>query len=110
LASINAALWTRRGPGCRREEIDHVSRRRKVKIAFVTAGIVLVTMAVAAIPVASADTCTVTYSLPTGGTQTITVSAAPGTPPASLVPPGATLVSASCTPTTTTTTTLVPTV
>src|ERR1700741_1499406 len=65
----------------------------------------LVTMAVAAIPIASADTCTLVVALPTGGTTTITVNAAPGTPPASLVPPGDTLVSANCTPSTSTSTT-----
>jgi Transglycosylase SLT domain/Peptidase family M23 len=82
-----------------------VSRSRKLKIVATAAGSVLVTMAVASIPIASADTCTLVVALPTGGTTTITVDAAPGTPPASLVPPGDTLVSANCTPSTSTSTT-----
>ena len=82
-----------------------MSKSRKLKTVVITVSIVLATMAIAAIPTASADTCTLVVALPTGGTTTITVNAAPGTPPASLVPPGDTLVSANCTPATTSTST-----
>ncbi len=82
-----------------------MSRSRKLKTVVITAGAALVTMAIAAIPSASADTCTLTVGLPTGGTTTLTVNAAPGTPPASLVPAGDTLISANCVPATTTSTT-----
>jgi murein DD-endopeptidase MepM/ murein hydrolase activator NlpD len=46
-----------------------------------------------------------TVGLPTGGTATLTVNAAPGTPPSSLVPAGDTLISSNCTPSASTSTT-----
>ena len=79
-----------------------MSKSRKLKIAAITVGSVLTTMAVAAIPSASADTCTLVVGLPTGGTATLTVNdATPGTPPSSLVPAGDTLISANCAPSST---------
>jgi hypothetical protein len=63
-------------------------------------------MGIAAIPVASADQCQVTATLLDGQTVTFTVNAAPGTPPAQMLPPGTPPVSsvtASCQPAASTT-------
>jgi hypothetical protein len=65
-----------------------LSISQKLKIALITVGLVLLTMAVAAIPTAEADQCTVTAVLLDGQTVTFTVNAAPGTPPAEMLPPG----------------------
>jgi murein DD-endopeptidase MepM/ murein hydrolase activator NlpD len=65
-----------------------VSISHKLKIALTTLVLVLVTMAVAAIPTASADQCTVTAVLLDGQTVSFTVNATPGTPPAQMLPPG----------------------
>lgn len=66
----------------------------------------MATCAVAWLPTASADTCTLTVALPSGQTEVFTVNAAPGTPPSQMVPPGVQFQSesASCTPDSTTTT------
>src|SRR5260370_31692017 len=71
-----------------REEFVEVSSKRKLKIAAITAGSVLVTMGLGAIPTASADQCTVTVTLATGQTLTFDVNVPPGTPASALVPPG----------------------
>ena len=84
-----------------------MSSSRKLKIAIATLGGVLGTMAVAAIPSASADQCEVTAVLLDGQTLTFTVNASPGTPPAQMLPPGTPPVSrvtAVCQPTSTGTT------
>ncbi len=65
-----------------------MSISHKLKVVLTTIGLVLAVMAVAAIPAASADTCTVTAVLLDGQTVTFTVTAAPGTPPAQMLPPG----------------------
>jgi Transglycosylase SLT domain/Peptidase family M23 len=85
-----------------------VSVRRKLKVLAISAGSAMAIMAIAILPTASADQCKVTVTLLTGQTLTFEVNAPPGTPAASLVPPGTgpvKHVSASCTPTTTTSTT-----
>jgi murein DD-endopeptidase MepM/ murein hydrolase activator NlpD len=82
-----------------------VSISRKLKTAVITVGSVLATMAIAALPVASADTCTVTATLLDGQTLVFTVNAAAGTPASSLIPPGTPpvrSVSAACAPSTST--------
>jgi murein DD-endopeptidase MepM/ murein hydrolase activator NlpD len=65
-----------------------VSVSHKLKVALATVAMILGVMAVAAIPTASADQCTVTATLLDGQTMTFTVTAAPGTPPAQMLPPG----------------------
>ncbi len=65
-----------------------MSKRRNVKIAAITLAAVLGTIAVAALPTASADQCTVTVVLITGQTETFTVDASPSTPPQDLLPAG----------------------
>jgi hypothetical protein len=83
-----------------------VSLSHKLKVALSTVGLVLVVMAVAAIPTAAADECTVTATLLDGQTVTFTVNAPPGTPPAQMLPPGTPpvqKVTANCQTTTTTT-------
>jgi murein DD-endopeptidase MepM/ murein hydrolase activator NlpD len=83
-----------------------VSISHKLKFALASVGTILVVMGVAAIPVAAADTCTVTATLLDGQTVTFTVDAAPGTPPAQMLPPGtppAQNVTANCQTTTATT-------
>ncbi|HTX31197.1 MAG TPA: lytic murein transglycosylase [Solirubrobacteraceae bacterium] len=65
-----------------------MSISHKLKFALASVGMILVVMAVAAIPTAAADTCTVTATLLDGQTVTFTVNAAPGTPPAQMLPPG----------------------
>jgi len=85
-----------------------VSISHKLKVGFASVALVLVVMAIAAIPTASADQCTVTATLLTGQTVTYTVDAAPGTPPAQMLPPGTPPVqnvTANCQTTTTTATT-----
>jgi murein DD-endopeptidase MepM/ murein hydrolase activator NlpD len=82
-----------------------VSLSHKLKVVLTSLGLVLVVMAVAAIPTASADQCTVTATLVDGQTVTFTVNAAPGTPPAAMLPPGTPpvkSVTANCQPSTTT--------
>jgi Transglycosylase SLT domain/Peptidase family M23 len=84
-----------------------VSIGHKLKVAAITVGCVLTVMAVAAIPSASADQCTVTATLLDGQVLTFTVNAPPGTPPASMLPPGTPpvqSVSANCQPAATTST------
>jgi Transglycosylase SLT domain len=88
-----------------------VSLSGKLKIAVLTTASALATMAIGAIPNASADdTCTVTVVLVSGQTLNFTVSAPAGTPPSQLVPAGVgpvQSVTASCVPATTTTTPMV---
>jgi hypothetical protein len=77
-----------------------VSVRRKLNILAISAGSALATMAIAAIPIASADQCKVTVTLLTGQTLTFEVNAPSGTPASSLVPSGTgpvKSVQASCT-------------
>jgi hypothetical protein len=83
-----------------------VSRSRKLKIGATTLASMLATVAVAALPTASADTCTVTVTLLSGQTETFVVNAPPGTPPSQMVPAGigpVQNVTASCQPSTSTT-------
>ncbi|HTX30650.1 MAG TPA: hypothetical protein VMD09_04650, partial [Solirubrobacteraceae bacterium] len=66
---------------------------------FLTAAALLVVGVVALPPAASADPCKVTATLLNGTTETFTVNAAPGTPPAEMLPPGTgpvSSVSANC--------------
>ena len=76
---------------------------RRLKIGAATLASVLATCATAALPTASADTCTVTAALLTGQTETFVVDEAPGTPPSQMVPAGVQYrsVTASCRSTTT---------
>ena len=83
-----------------------MSISHKLKVALATVATILGVMAVAAIPAASADQCTVTATLLDGQTVTFTVNAAPGTPPAQMLPPGTPpvqSVTANCQTTTATT-------
>jgi Transglycosylase SLT domain/Peptidase family M23 len=82
-----------------------VSSSRKLKIGATTLALALVPTAVAALPTALADTCTVTVVLLTGQTETFVVNAPPGTPPSQMVPAGVSYqsVTASCQPSTSTT-------
>jgi hypothetical protein len=85
-----------------------VSLSRKLEIAIITVALVIGTMAMAAIPTASADTCKLTATLLDGQTVTYTVNASPTTPPAQMLPAGTppvASVTASCQPSTTTGTT-----
>jgi murein DD-endopeptidase MepM/ murein hydrolase activator NlpD len=83
-----------------------VSSSKKLKIGIITLGLAIGTMGLAEIPVASADQCQVTATLLDGQQLTFTVDAAPGTPPAQMLPPGTpptSSVTASCQPSTSTT-------
>ncbi len=59
-----------------------------VKVFLASVGVALVVTAGLAVPIASADECTVTATLLDGTTLTFTVSAPPGTPPIDMLPPG----------------------
>ena len=73
-------------------------RRRKLRVALVTVSVVLAVQALAAIPVAQADTCTITVKLITG--QVLTFPGVPaGTPISSLsIPVPVASTSESCAP------------
>ena len=80
-------------------------KRRKLTIAAVTMGCMVAVIGLAAIPVASADGCTVTITV-AGGQQFTFQNVAPGTPPSSLPLPvnlPITNVAQSCPPVTATT-------
>jgi hypothetical protein len=71
-----------------------------LKTVATTLASVLATWGVAAVPAASADSCTVTVVLLTGQTQTFVVEAPPGTPASQMIPAGMQVqsASASCSP------------
>ncbi len=72
--------------------------RPKLIAVLALAGALCAALVFGSVP-ASADTCTVTVKLLTGATETITVNVPPGTTPSQVtLPPGATLLSGSCTP------------
>jgi hypothetical protein len=80
--------------------------RRKLLTVLALAGALLVAMAVAALPTASADECTVTVTVVGGQTYVFHVNVAPGTPISAMgLPIQGVIVSENeqCTPSTTTT-------
>jgi hypothetical protein len=83
-------------------------RRRKLRVAVATASTVFAVQALALIPVAQADACTVTVKLITGQTLSFAVNAAPDTPISQLglnLPAAVVSTAWSCAPPPTTTTT-----
>src|SRR5947209_8729790 len=86
-----------------------VLKRGKLKVALVTVAIMAALFSVAAIPTASAASCTVTVTLLSG--QVLYFQLPPGTPVSSLnLPPGVKSISESCPqlPSTTSTTSTTP--
>ena len=72
--------------------------RPKLIAVLAGAGALLTALVFGSAP-AAADTCTVTVRLVTGATETFTVNVPPGTTPSQVtLPPGATLLSGSCSP------------
>ena len=80
--------------------------RRKLLTVLVMAGAIFVAMAMASIPTASADACTVTVTLVSGQTLVFHVNVAPGTPISAMglpIPGPVASESESCAPSTSTT-------